>query len=278
MIDYTGRLSSLMADIVARVPALSFIDMTDVLVFARVGRAGRAGPVATCHSLSMPVSDPGYYFWRDRVSDRITRRSEWFVAKSPTVTIGNRRKRYLISFSLPRFCEQTLRRTRKERFYRGTTDGWMAKLDTVVHELYHIDPEHNGIRRLDRADGTCSSNAHSPQFLAQVAKMASHYLDSCPDPSVYDFLMQDFDTLRSTYGGVIGTCFSPFPSFPQRFLERLEVQPPIDHALVGVEVEPWRPDVRRTAFTDDHLHVRQFLHTSSRRYDTASGERRVRAA
>ena len=30
----------------------------------------------------------------------------------------------------------------------------MAKLDTVVHELYHIDPDEPGIRRVARADGT----------------------------------------------------------------------------------------------------------------------------
>jgi hypothetical protein len=66
MIDYTGRLTRLMHDIVARVPTLSFIKMEEVLVFARVGRSGRAGPVATCHCLNLPPSDPGYYFWPSR--------------------------------------------------------------------------------------------------------------------------------------------------------------------------------------------------------------------
>ena len=36
MINYTERLSLLMQDIVERVPTLSFIDMTDVMVFARL--------------------------------------------------------------------------------------------------------------------------------------------------------------------------------------------------------------------------------------------------
>jgi len=49
MINYTERLTALMADIVARVPALSFIDMRDVLVFARAGRSGASGPYASCH-------------------------------------------------------------------------------------------------------------------------------------------------------------------------------------------------------------------------------------
>jgi len=41
MINYTESLTVLMQDIVARVPALSFIDIADVLVFARVVAAFR---------------------------------------------------------------------------------------------------------------------------------------------------------------------------------------------------------------------------------------------
>ena len=73
--------------------------------------------------------------------------------------IGARPIKYLISFALPRFCDQSLDRSRKERFYAGA-EPWIAKLDTVVHELYHIDPEHRGIRRIERGDGTYASNCH----------------------------------------------------------------------------------------------------------------------
>lgn len=266
MIDYTARLASLMQDIVKRVPTLSFIDMRDVLVFARFGRSGQAGPVATCHSLSLPPSEPGYYFWRDRQTGAVTRRSEWFVAKSPTVTVDDRQIRYLISFALPRFCDQALRRSRKERFYRRSTDCWIAKLDTVIHELYHIDPEHNGIRRLERGDGTCLSNAHPPQFFAKVAEMVSQYLDSRPDPEAFEFLKHDLATLTARHGGVSGCSFRPFPSYPQRFLERLDPQPPMtDPAMLSVDVEPWKHSSRRTVFTEQHLNAREFLQESSRR-------------
>ena len=60
---------------------------------------------------------------------------------------------YMISFSLPRFCDQQLSRTRKQAHYAGQPN-WIAKLDTIVHELYHIDPNGPGIRRMERADGT----------------------------------------------------------------------------------------------------------------------------
>ena len=131
MINYTERLTLLMQDIVHRVQPLAFIDMADVLVFARSGRSHAEGAFATCHCLTLPASEPGYYFWRDRSTQRITRRSEWFVTKSPAVTRGSRPIKYMISFALPRFCDQSLDRSRKERFYPGA-DPWIAKLDTVI--------------------------------------------------------------------------------------------------------------------------------------------------
>src|SRR6185295_5595707 len=153
MLNYTDRLTGLMEDVVTRVPTLSFINIEDLLVFARSGRTNAEGAFATCHCLSLPPSEPGYYFWRDRTTQALTRRSEWFVTKSPSVTIGGRDVKYMLSFTLPRFCDQSIDRSRKERFYPGA-EPWMAKLDTVIHELYHIDPELAGIRRIEKEDGT----------------------------------------------------------------------------------------------------------------------------
>ena len=264
MINYTDQLTLLMRDIVARVPALSFIEMADVLVFARFGRAGSEGAFATCHCLSLPPTEPGYFFWRDRVTGKMTRRSEWFVTKSPTVTMNDRTIKYLISFTLPRFCDQSLTRSRKERFYRRATDGWVAKLDTVIHELYHIDPHHQGIRRIEKGDGTCSSNCHGGDFFERVADMVSQYLDSHPDPSVYEFLQQDFDALEARHGGVTGTTFRPFPSYPQRFMERLVEQRACDPEFADVTVQPWTDRPRRHSYTADDLHTRQFLRDTSK--------------
>jgi len=265
MINYTERLTLLMNDIVARVPALSFIDTGSVLVFARSGRTRAAGAFATCHCLTLPPSEPGYYFWRDRRSGRITRRSEWFITKSPQVSIGPRPMKYLISFSLPRFCDQSFDRSRKERFYRAVDEPWMAKLDTVVHELFHIDPDHNGIRRIDRADGSHSSHCHSPRFFEQVAEMVQTYLATRPNPAVYDFLVDDFSTLERKFGGVVGTTFRTFPSYPQRFIERLAVQPACDADMVDVEIEPLPATRVAVRFTEDDLHVRHFTRETSRR-------------
>ena len=259
MINYTGRLTLLMRDIVSRVPALSFIDMDDILVFARFGRLHTDGAFATCHCLSLPPSEPGYYFWRDRTTGAITRRSEWFVTKSPLVTVGARTVKYMFSFALPRFCDQSLERSRKAELYPAEAPSWFAKLDTVVHELYHIDPDAAGIRKLIRADGSDSPHTHGPEFYKEVAEMVHSYLATNPDPALYEFLQHDFNTLTSRFGGVAGTTFRNFPSFPQRYMKAVEM--PIDPS---VRVEPVKPPAQ-VLYTADDLQMRQFLEQTSRR-------------
>ena len=96
MINYTERLTDLMRDIVSRVPSLSCIDLERVLVFARLGRSDADGAYASCHCLTLPESEPGYFFWKDRQTGQLTRRSEWFVTKSPRVEIAGRHIHYLI--------------------------------------------------------------------------------------------------------------------------------------------------------------------------------------
>jgi hypothetical protein len=263
MINYTDHLFLLMKDIVARVPTLSFIDMTRVLVFARAGRTTAEGAYATCHCICLPPSEPGYYYWRDRDTGHLTRRSEWFVTKSPRVDVEGDSIDYMVSFALPRFCDQMLARSRKQLHYKGQPD-WVAKLDTIVHELYHIDPQRPGIRRMERADGTYSANCHGDRFFANVVEMVNQYLDSNPDPQVCDFLRHNFDDLTNRYGGVAGTTFRAFPSYPQRYTEVLQPQPeaPPD---VNCRVEPLRVPRVITAYTEDDLITRQFLRTTTRR-------------
>lgn len=260
MLNYTDAITRLMRDITVRVEALSFIDLRQVLVFARFGRVGRDGPYATCHSLNLPPSDPGYFFWRDRATGELARRSEWFVTKSPSVEVNGAPVHYLISFALPRFCEQTLDRAHKrERYAQG--EPWIAKLDTVVHELFHIDPAASGIRRLSRGDGCEAVRCHSPEFFAQVQGLVDSYLSSGPDEAVFGFLRHDFATLREMYGGVTATTFRQFPSYPQRYHEPLCTQPetPI------VDVVPLSPGPRQRAFTEADLCVRVFTEHGTRR-------------
>jgi len=263
MINYTERISLLMEDIVSRVPTLSFIDMSKVLVFARGGRTQAEGAYATCHCVCLPPSEPGYYFWRDRKTNRLTRRSEWFVTRSPRVSIGSRDIDYMVSFALPRFCDQRLSQSRKSAHYLGEPN-WIAKLDTIVHELYHIDPARPGIRRMERADGTYSANCHGQRFFEDVVAMVKQYLATAPDPETYEFLQHSFDELTSRFGGIVGTTFRSFPSYPQRYAEVLDPQPAAPEEMASCRVEPLKAPKVPTRFTEDDLVIREFLPKTSR--------------
>ena len=260
MIDYTDHVRLLMEDVVSRVPALSHVDPRTVLVFARLGRTRTHGAYATCHSLMVPDSEPAYYYWRDRRTGALTRRSEWFITRSPEVRIGARRISHLVSIALPRFCDQTLKDTHKEHVYdRGME--WLAKLDTIVHELYHVDPHEGGIRQTPTGGGRPSALTHTPQFFRDVQRMVHEYLASRPDSAVYEFLSLDFDGLTRRYGGVAATTFRAFPAFPQRYRERLADQP---RAPRVPQIVPVPAHNHRRLFTEADLATREFLRTSTR--------------
>jgi len=263
MINYTERIERLMQDVVSRTPALGFIDLREVLVFGRFGRTGVDGAFATCHCLTLPETEPGYFYWRDRETGELTRRSEWFVTRTPEVNLAGRRIKYLISFVLPRFCEQTLERSWKAELYDGTggSESWIAKLDTIVHELYHIDPASTGIRQFAHADGRRATRTHAPEFYDDVASMTRAYLETGPDPSLTDFLRWNFQELQVRYGGVTATTFSNFPSFPQRYMSPCEKLP----VESGVKVEPVKRLSQPVVYTERHLDVRQFTGRAARR-------------
>jgi hypothetical protein len=74
---------------------------------------------------------------------------------------------------------------------------------------------------------------------------------------------------------VVATSFRSFPSYPQRYIERLSLQPACDASLASVEVEPWKEARRREHYTEADLHVREFTVDTSRRFAL---NRAVRAA
>lgn len=262
-IDYTGHLTTLMSDVVRRLPELAFIDLDRVLVFARPGRSSADGPYASCHSLGLPMSEPGYYFWRDVATGAVTRRTEWFVTKSPRVYLDGQLANYMISVALPRFPDQSLSRSQKRNYYPDGTPDWIAKLDTVIHELYHIDPDQTCLRRFTRDDGTPLDVLHSPTYFQDVARLVQQYLDTSPEPAVLEFLQHDFEGLRARYGGVAATTFRVFPSYPRRYREVVD-DFPVPDDLRSVPVQKLDDPVPATVFGDGDLQWREFLGHASR--------------
>lgn len=250
MFHFTHALNGLVADIVSRVPALAHVQPERTLVFARRGRTGADGPNATCHCLTLPTSEPGYYYWADAESGLITRRSPWFVTRSPQVTMHGTAIDYMISVTLPRFSDQVSRR--KLERYPGLPP-WVVRLDTVVHELYHIAPDASGLRHLTRPDGTIDPRTHPPQFFDDVRQLVCDYLDASPSDDVLEVVQHDFLTLAARHGRVVGTTFKD-ASYPQRYVHVLEEQP-VDPPVL---VEPFKDAPGRAVFTEADLVVRDF--------------------
>jgi hypothetical protein len=84
--------------------------------------------------------------------------------------------------------------------------------------------------------------------------MTKAYLATRPDPELLEFLQDDFTQLDKRHGGVLATTFRNFPSFPQRYMERLEM-PAQD---CGVRIEPLKPLTQPILYTEKDIHVRQF--------------------
>lgn len=250
MFHFTHALTGLVADIVSRVPALAHVQTERTLVFARRGRSGADGPNATCHCLTLPTSEPGYYYWADADTGTLTRRSPWFVTRSPELVVNGTPIDYMISVTLPRFCDQVSRR--KLERYPGLPP-WVVRLDTVVHELYHIAPDATGLRHLVRPDGTIDHRTHPPQFFDDVRQLVCEYLETSPSADVLEVVQHDFETLRQRHGGVVATTFRD-ASYPQRYVHVLEEQP-VEPAVL---VEPFKDAPARAQFTEADLVVRDF--------------------
>jgi len=129
----------------------------------------------------------------------------------------------------------------------------VVRLDTIVHELYHIAPDANGLRKLERPDGSLDPRPHPPQFFDDVRDLVCDYLDTSPSADVLEVVRHDFATLQARHGPVVATTFRD-GSYPQRYTDVLADQP----VAPAVVVEPFKDAPGRALFTEADLVVRDF--------------------
>ena len=96
-------------------PRLSFIDLSDVLVFGRFGRTDADGAFATCHCLTLPDERTRLLLLARPRHGRAHPPLRMVRDQVAAVRVGARDIKYLISFVLPRFCDQSLEHSRKHR-------------------------------------------------------------------------------------------------------------------------------------------------------------------
>mgnify|MGYP003694665667 CR=1 FL=1 len=240
--------------------------MADVLVFARSGRSNAEGAFATCHCLTLPASEPGYYFWRDRIDARAdaaarsgsspSRRRSPSARATSSTCCRSRCRASAISRSIARA---------RSSFYPGA-DPWIAKLDTVMHELYHIDPELAGIRRIE------TRGRHLFGELPRSAVLRAGRRAWCTPTSRPSRRRRlRFPARRISPRSTRATAASSAPASATSRRSRsatssgLAEQLPCESDAEGVKVEPLRVAQQPTRYTQDDLHVRQFMKETSRR-------------
>lgn len=173
--DFCGHIRRLCADIVARIPELSHIDVNRLLVAVTQARNARK------HGLQARVTPLRF---RDGQLIRQRRGVPYQVQR---FIVDRREILYLITFCLPRFLDQD----------------FDDKLITLFHELYHISPAFNGDLR--RHPGRCHMHSRSKRaYDEQMAQLARAYLAERPDPQLYSFLRLNFAQLDYRHGGVVG--------------------------------------------------------------------------
>ncbi|MDR3183454.1 MAG: hypothetical protein LBT89_11170, partial [Planctomycetaceae bacterium] len=78
------------------------------------------------------------------------------------------------------------------------------KLDTIVHELYHISPLFNGDLR--RFSGRCFAHGSSKKkYDLTVQRLTKYWLQQEPPESVWGFLKLKYKELTVLYGKLTGT-------------------------------------------------------------------------
>jgi hypothetical protein len=112
---------------------------------------------------------------------------------------------------------------------------------------------------------------HSATFFEDVAAMVQQYLATNPDRRLLEFLDYEFDGLRARYGGVAGTTFRYFPSYPRRYREVAAGQS-LPAEVAAARVEQFIDAVPTKVWSDDDLQLREFTGTGSRLIETFTAE------
>jgi hypothetical protein len=179
-LDFTAAMRRLCGDMAVRLPDLNHV-VIDRVTF-RVCQTRK--PVAYgMHASLTPLRFAG--------GERYSRRRNRLWTIAPLFDAAGRELLYLLSFYLPRFCDQSLE----------------EKLSTVMHELWHISPAFDGDLR--RMPGRCYAHGSSEaEFHNRARQAARQWLSLAPPPELYAFLDCDFRQLCQRYGGVYGARIS----------------------------------------------------------------------
>ena len=174
--DYTAAIAAVCGDICFRVPELRHIDMGRVAVgFSQTKNSAPYGIFATATPLRFENGAPSYQ-----------KRGRWWTVQRHFRPDGVEYL-YILYFYVPRFIELPL----------------SQKLDTIVHELYHINPLFNGDLR--RFPGRNYAHGQKKKYDQTVNRLVQYWLKQDPPEHLWDFLCYNYRDLAAKYGKPSGT-------------------------------------------------------------------------
>lgn len=178
VLNVTAVLEELVREGVAKVPELSHIDPSRVLVCVSSAKGNMSHGV---YAKIYPLRFPG-----GARTGHLERRGRLYRCEMPEVKHQGREILYVIYFLVPRFLDLSPRQ----------------KLLTLFHELYHISPSFDGdIRRFPGRNYAHGSSRK--KYNAAVEAMLERYLPLASG-SHTDFLDHDCSGLRSRFGNLVG--------------------------------------------------------------------------
>ena len=122
---------------------------------------------------------------------RFNHGKQWEIQRLPHES-GDGDYLYILYVSVPRFMDLEL----------------SMKLETIVHELYHIGPKFDGDLR--RFKGRCYAHGSSAkEFDAVVRQLRKVWLDQDPPIEVWGFLQWNYHELCNRFGSVGGLKIPP---------------------------------------------------------------------
>ena len=174
--DFTCHMRSLCADLVRCLPDLQHIDLARVAI--SFARARKRGPCGMQASLTPLRFDGG-----SLVGVRQGRR----VTLQRIFAPGGAEMLYVLTFYLPRYLDLALR----------------EKLETVLHELWHIGPRCDGDLR--RYGGRCYAHSRSrAEYDAHIASLADRFLAMRSPAESCELLQFGFAELCRRHGRIRG--------------------------------------------------------------------------
>lgn len=216
--DYTNAIYALCKSVCSVVREFRTIDCDRVGFSFRVARNRQSGYGCWACVLPLRFENGSIVTYRDRRCYTLDERGSRVIAtqrryfKTRRVVGPNGQELlYIFSIMSPRFLNLSIR----------------EKIDTIMHELYHISPAFNGDVR--RFPGRNWQHGNKKEYDAKAAAFSELWLASEPDPRLYDFLNYNALELRQKYGRVVGNRYSVGALIPITEQEAFR----LDHRLAG---------------------------------------------